>query len=240
MMLKTDALGWCLNAQVLLAGLAIFLPKRVAQWVWTAVLPVAVTAIALRWHAVAHPPMKNLFEAFLWLPPLLVLGTWWTWWRDRVCFVRADAILGFILAFPLAFVFSAQVTPLPPALQSPYFVPHVLGYMIAYALLARAFTLECKHHTRAADRNVAWGFFLLTTALALGSLWGNAVWGAYWQWDPKEQWSLATWLIYAAFFHVRGRPRWRLALLGVGLLAILLTVTWINLSKLFPGMHSYA
>ncbi len=240
MMVKTDALGWCLNAQVLLAVVAACLPKRIGTWVWTAVLPVALTGILLRWVAVEHPPMRNLFEAFLWVPPLLVVGTWWTWWRDRVCTVRMDAAVGALLGFPLAFVFSAEVVPLPPALQSPYFVPHVLGYMIAYVLMARAFTLECCKETRAADRNVTWGFFCLTTALALGSLWGNAVWGAYWQWDPKEQWSLATWLIYVAFFHIRTRPRWRLALLGLGLLAILLTVTWINLSKLFPGMHSYA
>ncbi len=240
MMLKTDELGWLLTAQVLLALVTVCTPKRIAQWIWLAVLPVAVVGITSRWIAVGHPPMRNLFEAFMWLPPLLVLGTLWTQWRDHLCTVRLDAFLGFLIAFPLAFVFSAEVTPLPPALQSPYFVPHVLGYMIAYALMARAFTLECCKHTRAADRNVAWGFFLLTAALALGSLWGNTVWGAYWQWDPKEQWSLATWLIYVAFFHIRTRPKWRIALLGLGLLAILLTVTWINLSKLFPGMHSYA
>ncbi len=240
MMLKTDALGWCLNLQVLVAFVAACLPRRVASYVWGLVLPLALTGITLRWYAVGHPPMRNLFEAFLWMPPLLVLGTLWTQWRDKICVVRLDAILGFILAFPLAFVFSAEVSPLPPALQSPYFVPHVLGYMIAYVLMARAFTLECCGHSRAADRNVTWGFFLLTTALALGSLWGNTVWGAYWQWDPKEQWSLATWLVYVAFFHIRTRPKWRLALLGVGLLAIILTVTWINLSKLFPGMHTYA
>ncbi len=240
MMLKTDLLGWLLNAQFLCAVVSMVLPKRFGRWVWSLVLPLALTAIAIRWWEVQHPPMRNLFEAFLWLPPILVLETWWTAYREKLNTARMDAALGFVVAFPLAFVFQSTITPLPPALQSPYFVPHILGYMLAYALMARAFLLECFRQTQAANRNVAWGFWLLTTALALGSLWGNTVWGAYWQWDPKEQWSLATWLIYAAFFHVRGNRRWRLVLLGLGLLAILLTVTWINLSKLFPGMHSYA
>lgn len=240
MTLKTDALGWLLNVQVFLSLLGVVLPRRFGRMVWLAVLPVAAAAIALRWVAVGHPPMRNLFEAFLWLPPALAAATVLTRRMEGFWTVRLDATLGFVVAFPLAFVFSAAEGRLPPALQSPLFVPHVLGYMLAYALMARAFVLECANHARAAGRNVAWGFFLISLALALGSVWGNEAWGAYWQWDPKEQWSLATWLIYAAFFHVRGSRRWRVALLGAGLLAIVLTVTWINLSKLFPGMHSYA
>ena len=66
MILKTDALGWTLNAQVLCAFLALWLPKKVRVWLWSAVLPLAITAITLRWTAVHHPPMRNLFEAFLW------------------------------------------------------------------------------------------------------------------------------------------------------------------------------
>lgn len=251
MTVKTDALGWMLTAQVALALLGVALPKRLSRWAWLSVLPVAAVALATRWVAVGHPPMRNLFEAFLWLPPMLAAATLLTRRMEGFWTARLDAALGFVVAFPLAFVFSAAEGRLPPALQSPLFVPHVLGYMLAYALMARAFVLECAawrgdaleasaRLRRAATRNAAWGFALISLALALGSVWGNEAWGAYWQWDPKEQWSLATWLIYAAFFHVRGSRPWRLALLGLGLLAIVLTVTWINLSKLFPGMHSYA
>lgn len=251
MTLKTDALGWLLNAQVALALLGVALPRRLARVAWLTVLPVAMTAIAVRWCAVGHPPMRNLFEAFLWLPPALAAATLLTQRARGLGVARLDAALGFVVSFPLAFVFSAAEGRLPPALQSPLFVPHVLSYMLAYALMARAFALECAAFRggdiersealrQSATCNATWGFALITLALALGSVWGNEAWGAYWQWDPKEQWSLATWLVYAAFFHVRGSHRWRLALLGVGLLSILLTVTWINLSKLFPGMHSYA
>lgn len=240
MTFKTDALGWTLNAQVLCAFLALWLPAKARGWLWKAVLPLAITAITLRWTAVHHPPMRNLFEAFLWLPLLLTCMTWVTHLRDRIDTTRLDAAIGFIVAFPLAFVFSAAEGLLPPVLQSPLFVPHVLGYMIAYVLLTRAFVLECARHSKPARENAAWGFAFLSLALALGSIWGNEAWGAYWQWDPKEQWSLATWLIYAAYFHVHHNRKWRITLLGLGVLFILLTVTWINLSKLFSGMHSYA
>ncbi len=240
MTLKTNFLGWLLTSQVILSLGTLFLPKAFRKWCWLTIIPLALTILCLRWITVAHPPMRNLFEAFLWLPLLLGCMTLISLWRDRHDTSRLDATLGFIVAFPLAFVFDAAPGQLPPVLQSALFVPHVLGYMIAYVLLARAFTLECLRHTRAAGENAAWGFAFLTLALALGSYWGNEAWGAYWQWDPKEQWSLATWLIYAAFFHVLHRRAWRFSLLALGVLFILLTVTWINLSKLFLGMHSYA
>lgn len=240
MMLKTDLHGWLLNSQLLLAFLSGSLPKKWARVTWMTVIPVALAGIAVRWISVGHPPMRNLFEAFLWLPLFLAGATLLSRLRDKLETIRIDAWLGVIIAFPLAFVFSAAESPLPPALQSPFFVPHVLSYMLAYALLARAFCLEFTARQQTVNRLVAWGFFLLTLGLTLGSMWGNEAWGVYWQWDPKEQWSLATWLIYAAFFHLRHHRTARRWLLGLGLLAILLTLTWVNLSKLFPGMHSYA
>lgn len=240
MTLKTDTLGWLLYAQVYLAAVSIFLPQRYRRPTWFSLLPLALLILAIRWIEVNHPPLRNLFEAFLWLPPLLVGMTLLSHFRDRIDTSRSDAVLGLIIAFPLAFVFDAAPGRLPPVLQSPLFVPHVLGYMISYALLTRAFLFECLNRVTASRENAAWGFAFISLSLALGSIWGNEAWGAYWQWDPKEQWSLATWLIYAAYFHVRGRRKWRLTLLGLGVLFILLTVTWINLSKLFSGMHSYA
>jgi len=58
-------------------------------------------------------------------------------------------------------------------------------------------------------------------------------------------WALATWLIYTGYFHARTTlapeaRRARAALLLAGFAAIVLTLTWVNLSRLFPGLHSYA
>jgi ABC-type transport system involved in cytochrome c biogenesis permease subunit len=55
-------------------------------------------------------------------------------------------------------------------------------------------------------------------------------------------WSLATWLLYAAYFHLRPRLSSRAdrAFLVAGAVMVVLTLTWINLSRLFTGMHSYA
>ena len=119
-----------------------------------------------------------------------------------------------------------------PALQCPLLVPHVGAYLVSYALLIfAAFGIGV--------RLVPFGFFLMTLALVLGAVWGKICWGDWWQYDPKEMWSLATWLTFAAYFHFRNRPVVAKWLLRVGAVLILLTLTWVNFARIFKGLHSY-
>ena len=88
------------------------------------------------------------------------------------------------------------------------------------------------------------GFPLLTLGLLLGSCWGRVAWGDYWGWDPKELWSLASWLIYVGYFHFRfftkkKHPRTNSIWAIVGLVVIIITLLWVNLSRLFTGLHTY-
>ncbi|MBO5940547.1 MAG: cytochrome c biogenesis protein CcsA [Kiritimatiellae bacterium] len=124
------------------------------------------------------------------------------------------------------------VKELVPALQSPLLVPHVGSYIVSYAILIfAAFGIG--------RRFVPFGFFLMTAALVLGALWGKICWGDWWQYDPKEMWSLATWLTFAAYFHFRGNETVSKRLLRFGAIMIVLTLTWVNFSKFFKGLHSY-
>jgi ABC-type transport system involved in cytochrome c biogenesis permease subunit len=98
---------------------------------------------------------------------------------------------------------------------------------------------------QATYRIICVGFPLLTLGLILGSYWGKLAWGDYWGWDPKELWSLVSWLVYVGYFHFRymfgkKRPRINSFLAIAGMAAIIITLLWVNLSKLFPGLHSYA
>lgn len=250
MEIKLSLLGMLAMGQLVCALVAWLAPSSwgtLRRWAWGTVAVLAGVLLITRWGAVGHPPLRNIFESFLWIPLILVFCTALTWHTTRLAPIRLDAFLGTLIIFPVAFVISAEEKPLMPALQSPFFVPHVLGYMVAYSLLARAFFLLLIGHKKdlslyrqAGHLSFAWGFFFVTVALMLGSIWGNEVWGNYWQWDPKEQWSLATWLVYIAALHFSRQSKTRVTLYGVGLLFVLLTLTWVNLSKLFPGMHSYA
>ena len=98
----------------------------------------------------------------------------------------------------------------------------------------------------AAHRMVRLGFPLLTLGLVLGAVWGKIAWGDYWNWDPKELWSLVSWLVFVGYLHVRYMfgtryPRANAALVVAGLAAIILTLLWLNLAPRFSGgLHSYA
>jgi cytochrome c-type biogenesis protein CcsB len=89
---------------------------------------------------------------------------------------------------------------------------------------------------------IALGFPFLTMGILSGSVWANKAWGRYWGWDPKETWSLVTWLIYAFYLHARYMKGWKGIPLAwcavVGFLAVLFTYFGVN--YLLSGLHSYA
>ena len=179
--------------------------------------------------------MQNMYEFLICTAALLPVLTFVSARWDRQNTLLVDSILLALVLMPVGFFMDGSVKRLMPALQSPFFVPHVGAYVIGYILLVRA-------AMGAGRRLVGLGFFLLTLGLVLGAWWGKVCWGHWWQFDPKEMWSLATWLLYAAYFHLRPRlsPRADRILLVAGALMVVLTLTWINLSRLFSGMHSYA
>ncbi len=90
-------------------------------------------------------------------------------------------------------------------------------------------------------RLITLGFPLLTLAILTGVIWANTAWGSYWRWDPKEVWSLITWLIYALVLHLRLTVGWRgkkAAFLSiVGFILIIFTFFGVNL--LLKGLHAF-
>ena len=195
----------------------------------------AVAMLVHRGYSTGHPPMQNMYEFLICTAALLPALTFVSARWDRQDTLLVDSILLAVVLIPVGFFMDGSVKHLMPALQSPFFVPHVGAYVIGYVLLVRA-------GLGAGRRLVGLGFFLLTLGLVLGAAWGKVCWGHWWQFDPKEMWSLATWLLYAAYFHLRPRlsPRADRAFLAAGAVMVVLTLTWINLSRLFSGMHSYA
>ena len=91
-------------------------------------------------------------------------------------------------------------------------------------------------------RTVGVAFPLLALLLITGAVWANESWGRYWGWDSKETGALVATIAYAAFLHTRIAHGWRgrrsayFALLGFGLVIF----TWLGVSFLLPGLHSYA
>ena len=139
-----------------------------------------------------------------------------------------------VFAVPLFIILRAVLRPEPmPALQSPLMAPHVAAYAASYLIMIFAAFGLCR-------RLLPLGFLLMTLGLVLGALWGKICWGDFWQYDPKEMWSLATWLVYVVYFACRGNRRAETVLRIVGAAMVVLTATWVNFSRFFPGLHNYA
>lgn len=91
-------------------------------------------------------------------------------------------------------------------------------------------------------KTICIAFPLLTLMIAAGAYWANRTWGSYWSWDPKETWAAITWLVYAAYLHMRVTHGWRgrraayFAILGFAVVMF----TFFGVTYLLPGLHAYA
>ena len=193
-------------------------------------------------------------------------------WDIALCFLvfvkkyKFDA-LGMVVA-PLiylvagyAFMLNREINSLMPALQSGWLGFHVCTAIVAYGGFGVAFGIALLYllkgklngplseripDERTLDtliyRAVALGFLFLTLCMITSAIWAKRAWGSYWNWDPKETWSLITWIIYAIFLHLRLRGAVsgkKAALLAViGFICVIFTYVGVNL--LLHGLHSYA
>ncbi|MFO7785171.1 MAG: c-type cytochrome biogenesis protein CcsB [Thermodesulfobacteriota bacterium] len=86
------------------------------------------------------------------------------------------------------------------------------------------------------------GFPLLTLGMVTGAIYAQQALGSYWRWDPKEVWSLITWLAYAVLLHERLTVGWRgkraavMSIICFGLLIF----TFVGVSLLFSDYHSFS
>ncbi len=261
--IKTDMQGVLIYAAM--AGYLLTLMTagkrvRLGRVLFGLTFVVNVVGVIYRGLAVGHLPLQNMFEVFLFLGvcvgPIHWLSGRILQRRDPSLLV-IDAVIGIVLLFPAGFVFPHQRQFLPPVLQCWLFGPHVAAYMLAYIFMAKAAVFAVGGLIAKRDNErvqatlsrfsyllVAAGFPLLTLGLFLGSVWGKYAWGDWWGWDPKELWSLVCWLVYVLYLHYRcGKPKAFLAQHGLvllGLTCIIITLLWVNLSKIFAGLHSYA
>jgi len=207
--------------------------------------------IGMRWQIALRPPLSDMFESlvvFSWAIAVLLI---FIDLKYKIKVVNALTALMGLLALGYASLLDKEIAPLLPALRSNWLTLHVLTCFIGYAALTVAFVssiiILCK---KGEDKNldnishkiIAFGFLFLTLGVISGSVWANSAWGTYWSWDPKETWSLITWVIYAIYLHARLRKGWKgkkaAGLSVIGFTAMLFTYFGVN--YLLTGLHSYA
>jgi cytochrome c-type biogenesis protein CcsB len=229
------------------------------------------TAFIMRWIEsywlnIGHAPLTNRYESFIFFSWTIVLLYIFIEWRTRNksigVFVMPLAFLG------MAYVSLSPdntIEPLLPALKSNWLTVHVFTCFLGYAAFAVAFGLSIMYLLKKSSsaskpqsvlnqipalevldeltyQMLLIGFVFLTIGILTGAVWAQTVWGRYWGWDPKEIWSLITWVVYAGLLHLRLLIRdWhgsRMAVLSIiGFVCVLFTFLGVNF--LMSGLHSY-
>lgn len=210
------------------------------------------------WIHLGRPPFRTLAETRLWYGVFLSLIGIILYYRWRFKW-----ILSYCLSLAMLFLLLNYLKPetfdktLMPALQSVWFIPHVIVYMIAYAILSGATLIAIDgllavwrgnalgNRLIYADNLVYIGFAFLTFGLLFGGLWAKEAWGHYWTWDPKETWALITWMIYLLYIHFRYRhkhnellPLWLLVLAMIAVLICWFGVNYLAVAG--NSVHTYA
>lgn len=206
---------------------------------------------ALRWFAAGRPPLSNMFESLVVFAWAIGLTGIFIDLKYNLKNINALVSLMALLSLGVGSLLDKEIVPLMPALKSNWLTIHVLTCFIGYASLTVGFVtslvlLFSKRSGEQLDalsyKMIAFGFLFLTLGIITGAVWANSAWGTYWSWDPKETWSLITWIVYAIYLHMRLRAGWRgkkAAWLSVtGFLAMLFTYFGVN--YLLSGLHSYA
>ena len=218
-----------------------------------------VALLAGLWVTLDRPPMRTLGETRWWYAvsvPTLGLLVGWRF-KTRAMAIPACAMGAMFAIINLQHPEYMDRT-LMPALQSPWFVPHVTVYMLAYSALGLSsgiagWVLVRSWWTKKAltpedvsvpHRLVMIGLPLLTCGLLFGAIWAKEAWGHYWTWDPKETWAFLTWVAYLTYLHVKTRhamkPALNLVLLVVGFVVLLLCWFGVNLMpNANESVHTY-
>ena len=210
------------------------------------------------WLSLHRPPLRTMGETRLWysfflpLAGFLVYSRWHYKWILTFSTILATVFVCVNILKP-----EIHSTTLMPALQSPWFAPHVIVYMFAYAMLGAAAVMAAcllffkktavtDEEMDISDNLVYVGLAFMTVGMLFGALWAKEAWGHYWSWDPKETWAAITWLAYLVYVHYRRMPSHSRNLsLWVLLIAfVLLQVCWWGINYLPSAqgvsVHTYS
>ena len=257
----------CYFAATLLYFLFIALKKdgvaKLATLAQTVGFALHTAALVCRGLGAGRLPLTNQYEfatSFAWglcLVSLIFIS------KYKFPVIGAFAAPVILLLIGYAAMQSREVKALMPSLRSSWLGFHVSTAIIAYGSFGVSFVLGVifllrdrmkdegfwARHVPAKEkldlisyRSVCLGLLFLTFTIVTGAIWAEQAWGSYWSWDPKETWSLVTWLVYATYLHLRIRRGWKGRTAAVFAVAgfVCVIFTYIGVNTFLPGIHSYA
>jgi cytochrome c-type biogenesis protein CcsB len=223
-----------------------------------------VAYFAVRWSESGRIPITSFFEAVNFLGMGVVLVFLIMEFRFKIAALGSFMLPLVVLLMVPVFLQSGTIKELNPVLKSGWLGVHtslaVLGdaafafaCIVSIMYLIQERQLKAKHLGAIFHRlpsldimdtlsykALTLGWPLFTLGMLSGSIWANSAWGTYWSWDPKETWSLITWIIYLALLHLRtigwrGRKMAVLSIVGF----VFVLVSFFVVSRVNIGKHMF-
>lgn len=243
------------NSKVRVVARAVLLLSGILQTMY----------ILSRMVLAGYTPITSQHEAvvfFAWAATWAYLSFRWRYTVKN--FGTFVAMLIMLLLTAAAFA-SRDILPLKPVLQSWWLPVHAGISLFAYAFFALAFCgglmyllqereLKSKKFgyffprlpsldalDQLNSHCLTTGFVFLTLGIVTGSLWTRQAWGTYWQWHPKEIWSMITWFVYLVQIHQRFTAGWRGKRAAVMAIVGFAIVVFTLLGVMYPlgGVQTY-
>ena len=237
------------------AAFALFSKERNRWAILLTLMGTLVFAVFIAgfWIYLQRPPLRTMGETRLWYSFFMGISGLLTYIRWKYPWIQSfSTVVGAVFALINILKPEIHDQSLMPALQSPWFIPHVTIYMFSYSVLGCAFILSCmglfKHRSNyleAADKLIYTGLAFLTVGMLTGAIWAKAAWGHYWSWDPKETWAAVTWTGYLLYVHLRlfrkASPRMLYWIVIASFLALQMCWYGVNyLPAARQSVHSYS
>ncbi len=221
-------------------------------------------SLGIRWSLTGHPPVKGTYENSMlgsWFMTALFLGVSF---RNKKVEVAGIAVVPIILmTMGNGVMTNPALEPLTPPFKSNWLWLHVFFAMMAYGTFCLSagigilYLIKDFGESRGREggiyarlpetpilndlilRVAMFGFIALTVEIGAGAIWAYGLWGRYWGWDPIENWSLITWLVYGTYLHLGMTLGWkgrRMAWLAI-LALIFVFITYGGVGY-FGGVHT--
>ncbi len=264
-----QSIHWFLLGFVL-AAVCWLLPRN--KLLWGASLGVTVLALGmlsydvyLRMEITDRPPIKNLYDTFLFIAAVgVLLAVVAELVLPRRIALAAAPFLGALLVM-FARMFevadgSDTMDPLVAVLDSNFWLAtHVTTINIGYAaglvaaLLANVWilmrVLRISHPDDAPMKALirmtygvtCFGLTFAVVGTILGGVWANDSWGRFWGWDPKENGALMICLAQISLLHARfsGLVRDFGFVAWSAVTGAVVVFSWFHVNLLGIGLHSY-
>ena len=239
--------------------------EKLGSYVLTGACLAHLAVTLFRYIEAGYTPITNLHESLSFFA--LCTAVFFLYLRKTYVIAALGSIVLPVVSIMViwALTLPSPIKPLPPVLQS-YWLPihtglafigdaiFLVGCLVSiiYLLAERDIKRKRLHAIfgsfpsletldRINYRCMSYGFPFLTVGIITGSIWAQSAWGSSWNWDPKETWSLITWIVYAIMIHNRFTMGWRgrktAYLMILGFISIVVTFLGVNL--FIGGLHSY-